>query len=639
MLINVVNKNIKGNFKNYLMYFISMIISVVIYYTFVALQYRDEIRANTESWELMRSIMVQASIILILFVAIFIWYSNAFFTRKRKKEVGLFSLLGVRKKTIGRMLFYENMIMGIIALGIGIVLGALLSKLFTMILLHLLGAAIEVGFNISLSAVINTIIVFVSILLLTSFQSYRLIYRFRLIELFQADKEGEQAPKTSVITASIGMVLLVFSYWILYQDTSAFHALFILTLFLVSLVIGTYLLFRSIIVYLLRVMQRNKSLFYKGTNLISTSQLLYRMKGNARILTMVALLSALTLCAVSVGYSSYYGVEKSAANYAPFSYTHRLLDDSFNEQVRGIIADDKEHRIQSEQIIQVLEIKGDLSDTPFVPYGFTANDVPVKIIAASTYNKLASTLKRDNTLQLTGNQMVGIRSISDPGTSDNAGRQVVLTTSQGQQKLTYVTMLEDRIMSWVSPDMYMIVGDAMYDSLAEHSTKLRYVIYKVEDQQRTKTTALQLNKLQGAEQAELTSYYLEYRKRLEAAGLDIFLLGFLGLVFLAATGSIIYFKQLTEAHSDKGRYETLRKLGVSRRDVMSTVAMQLLFVFLLPLIVGIAHSIMILKGIFQISLFDRSLAIPILTSMIAYVVLYLGYYVLTLHSSNYIVNK
>jgi putative ABC transport system permease protein len=636
MLMSVVAKNIKGNFKHYFMYFISMIISVVIYYTFVALQYRDEIRLNTQSWEIMRSVMVQASIILILFVGVFIWYSNAFFTRKRKKEVGLFSLLGVTKKTIGRMLFYENMLMGIIALVVGIVIGALLSKLFTMILLNLLGAPIEVSFSISLAAILNTSIMFISILLLTSFQAYRLIYRFRLIELFQADQQSEQAPRTSVFTALTGLLLLIFSYWIVVQEG---HILVKLTLFLLSLVMSTYLLFRSVMVFILKLLQNSKSHFYKGTNLISTSQLLYRMKGNARILTMVALLSAITLCALSVGYSSYYSVEKSADNHAPFSYTHLTQDDTFDEQVRQMIADDEAHPIQAQLIIPVIEVSGDLSDLKFVPYGYKAQEVPVKLMAASTYNKIAQVLNRDNQVQVSDDQAVGIRSISDPDTSDNAGRKLIVTTDGDRQELTVVQMFEERIMSWISPDMYVIVNDSTYERLAEHANKLRYIAYKVANQQRTEETAVQLSQLQGADKAELTTYYLEFRKQMESAALDIFLLGFLGLVFLAATGSLIYFKQLTEAHADQSRYATLRKMGVSRKEVTTALAKQLLFVFVLPLIIGISHSIMILKSIFGISLLEGALAVPIVTSIVAYILLYLGYYVLTVHSANYIVNK
>src|SRR5690606_21746704 len=136
-----------GNVKNYLLYFISMIFSVVIYYTFVSLQYSPEVKKAIESSDSILNIFIAGSVVLVLFVAIFIFYSNSFFTKKRKKEVGLYSLLGLRKKTIGKMLFYENLIMSAAALVIGIIFGTFLSKLFTMLLLRLLDSAVEVGFG------------------------------------------------------------------------------------------------------------------------------------------------------------------------------------------------------------------------------------------------------------------------------------------------------------------------------------------------------------------------------------------------------------------------------------------------------------------------------------------------------------
>ncbi len=181
-LFSLARKNIKGNFNNYFVYFVTLVFSTVIYYTFTSLQYSEKIQESIELSDTMSFMFGVSSIILILFVAIFILYSNSFFTRKRKKEVGLYAILGLRKKTIAKMLFYENLIMGIIAIVIGIILGTLLSKLFAMILIKLMGSIAEVDFGISILAITQTVIVFMVIILFTSVQGYRLIYRFTLIE-------------------------------------------------------------------------------------------------------------------------------------------------------------------------------------------------------------------------------------------------------------------------------------------------------------------------------------------------------------------------------------------------------------------------------------------------------------------------
>ena len=394
-LFSVAKKNIQGNFKNYLIYFSSMIFSVVIYYTFVSVQYSEEIAKGLQSEQSLKSIFTQASIILILFTAVFIWVSNSFFTRRRKKEVGLYALLGLRKRTIARMMFYENLILGAAALIVGIILGTLLSKLFTMILLKLLDSAADVQFGISLRAIGIVAIVFAVMILFTSVQGYRLIYRFQLVELFQAENEGEQAPKVSAIAAILSAALLAFSYWLAFQPVSTNGQMARnFALLIGSIIAGTYLLFHSAIVYLLKLAVQNKKRYYRGMNMVGTAQLLYRIKSNTRVLTMIALLSALTLCASSVGYSSFYTQKQSAGKEAPFSYMHISQSESFDSRVKEIISSDKEHTLKGEIDIPVLQTEGDFSNLIYQPSGYDAEKVPLKLISASVYNKASSILNR-----------------------------------------------------------------------------------------------------------------------------------------------------------------------------------------------------------------------------------------------------
>lgn len=255
-LFSLAKKNIKGNISNYLVYFVSLVFSMVIYYTFVSLQYSKEIQESIELSDTMSFMFLVSSFMLILFVAIFIFYSNSFFTRKRKKEIGLYSMLGLRKKTIAKMLFYENLIMGLIALFIGLIFGTLLSKLFAMILIMLMGSTVEVDFGISVLAIIQTVIVFLIIILMTSIQGYRLIYRYKLIELFQAEKQGEKEIKASFLSAITGVVLLAVSYWLILRPfPDELDGAYLLKNYgpaLIALVIGTLLFFQSVIVYLLK---------------------------------------------------------------------------------------------------------------------------------------------------------------------------------------------------------------------------------------------------------------------------------------------------------------------------------------------------------------------------------------------------
>lgn len=616
-----------------------MIFSVVIYYTFVSLQYSPEVKKAIESSDSILNIFIAGSVVLVLFVAIFIFYSNSFFTKKRKKEVGLYSLLGLRKKTIGKMLFYENIIMGGIAVMIGIIVGTILSKLFTLIVLRLLNAPVEVSFGISLDAIVNTFIVFLMISLFTSFRAYRLIYRFKLIELFRAEKEGEKVPKISFIAALTSIILIALSYWLGYQPpTNNIQVLTNLLLFLFCIVLGTYLLFRFLTIYLLRLLQNKKTSYYKGTNLVGISQLIYRINGNARTLTMIALLSAVTISAISVGYSFYYTNEKQAEKEAPFSYMHISTSESVDKQIEDVIQSDREHSFIGQMDIPVIHVNGEVSSPLLQDY---LKNGPIKIISENTYNEALKIVGKESNIQLTGNQTIGIRPLLTEYTSNDFEEHLVtLQLPNTELDLAFSAMVEDRILPWSYPDFAIVVSHQMFSEIAAQVTPVTIKAYEVAGEKTTKDTTVQLQKL-ASEEMQLITYYNIYRKGLESGGLNLFILGFLGLVFLAATGCIIYFKQITESHEDRSRYEILRKIGVSKKEVNAVIRKQMMFVFGLPLIIGVVHGLVILQiasNIFSV-LIGTNLTVPIVITTLLYFIIYLSYYLLTLTTVKKTVNN
>lgn len=640
-LFSLVRKNIIGNFKNYLLYFISMILSVVIFYTFSSLQYSPEIQASIKSSAGILSIFTQASVILILFVSIFIWYSNSFFTRKRKGEIGLYSLLGVRKRTIGRMLFYENMIMGAIATAIGIVLGTLLAKLFTMMFLRLLESSVQVSLSIPWKAILTTFIVFTVITLLTSLQAYRLIYRFKLIELFIADKEGDSLPQTSVLSATAGILILGFAYWMTFQPIKT-NTGFITNFSLIAagLVTGTYLLFRSVVLVLLKQLKQRRSFYYKGLNLVGLSQLTYRITGNVRLFTIIALLSAFTICAVSVGYSSYYSIGQMSNTAAPFSYSHLSQGEAFDKEAEQIISEDAKHPVTAKLDLPVVEAIADASALPDTPSNYAPEEVPVKLIAASAFNQAQEVLNRSARAKLGDDEAAIIRPMyTELSANDVQGSGIGIKLPGGIVNLGITGLFTERVLGWSYPDVMIVVSDAVFEKARLQIEPHLYKSYKVSGQNDTEAALAKLSKLDGMESAKLISYYAEYRERLEAGGMNLFALGFLGLIFLVATGSMIYFKQLMEARADKQRYAILRKIGVSRKDILVTIAKQTFFVFALPLVVGLLHSAVILQALDGINLINGDLTVPITTSMIFYVVIYLIYYGLCVQTYNRIVNQ
>jgi len=632
-LFSIARKNIKQNFTNYFLYFASMIFSIVIYFTFVSLKYDTTIQSASDGSPKISSVFSGASVVLMIFVAIFIWYSNSFFTRKRKKEVGLYSLLGVRKKQIGRMLFYENFLMGVLALIIGIALGSVLSRFFVMILMKVMGYELLSHFSISLSAVINTAIVFMIITLITSFQGYRLIYRFKLIELFRADQEHEREPKASWITALISVILIGFGYWLALQNllqSKVWATLgYMMTplVILLTVILGTYFLFSTLTVTLLRISRTRKKSYWKGMNMIGISQLLYRIKGNARTLTVIAVLSATTLTAVGTSYSFYYNNRSNAEMANPNSMMFIAKKDGSVQKVQDLVAKSPDHKLRYHQTVPVIDMNADMSGLESMLYN---GEMALTILSEHDFNQLAEVQNIDEKLSLKENEAIVLDPAYIEGMSPKyVGKSITLKDKQQEQQVTFKALHKYNVINQYTVYTTIVISDELFGKLEPKATADTLEIYSITDQDKAKTLTADIKKVLPDE-AKFSSFYDNYSSGMEAFGLMMFMGGFLGLVFLAATGSIIYFKQLTEASADKGRYSILHKIGVNKKEIGKTVAKQVGFIFALPLIAGIAHCAVALSALSN--MMHTNLVIPVVICMGVYTLIYLIYYALTVNA-------
>ena len=645
-LFNLALRNMKRNFKNYSIYFFSMIFSIVIYYAFVAIKFNSQIQQAADGSKKISGALTFASILLILFSALFIIYSNGFFTRKRKKEVGLYSLLGVRKRQIAKMLAYENLFMGLIALVVGIGIGALLSSGFTKLLLVLMDSEMGVHFEIPAAAVLNTALVFFVIILYTSFQGYRLIYRFKLIDLFKADSQGEKVPKGSLVIALLSVIMIGSGYYLASDFAQAakklnvrLDSLALIILFLT--VAGTWLLFHFFTVILLRIRRKNKNSFYNGMNLVSTSQLLYRIKGNATTLATIAILSAVTLVAIGTSVSLYFNVGKQTEMMYPYSYTYEVTSPEVNKKVDQALNEFKgDHPVEKDLTIKTLQVKGGLhdEDKKFDVSKKLDDENKPTIIAFSEFKKWADTFGRNVEPKLGIGEAIQhnlFASLSKKLGFEEKPQVFSLVAGKETIKLKIVKEGEYPLKNALSSAV--IVPDQIYQKAlqanpAQKETKTRLINVKGQKSSKELTAAID-----KATNGEDENYYNPYRSGMEDMGIMIFVGTFVGLVFLIATGSIIYFKQLSEANADKAKYDILRKVGVTPKEMKKGIGKQIAFIFVAPLIVGILHSIFALKTATLI--FNVSDKLPLVMSMAAYVLIYVGYYFLTVRSYCNIVRK
>ncbi|ADK07653.1 TPA: FtsX-like permease family protein [Bacillus cereus biovar anthracis] len=637
---SIIKKNLQRNLKNYVLYFASMILSIVIYFIFVSLQYNNYIVEQTSTAKGIADVFKASSVILIIFVAIFIWYSNSFFTKKRKKEIALYSLLGVPKRQIGTMLFYENLIIGIIALIIGMSIGALLSKLFSMLLLKVMQLSTAISFSISLEAIMHTILIFTVIILITSFHGYSIIYKFKLTELLQAERQGELIPKGSIWTALLGIILVISSYWFALQPIFSSiwldHKIRNMCIILGGSIIGTYFIFRSFTVFLLLGLQKNKTRYYRGINVVSVSQLLARIQSNAKTLTAIALLSAVTLCGIGASYSMYYKNKVMIDKTEPFSFMYVKTDSHIDQQIENTIKNSN-HTVKEKFAIPLIKIKADLQVNGILPVDFERNPKELNLLSESTFNTLADKTNKDIKVSLQNVEVVALdANKSNTFQTEYKNGKAKLHLSGNDYSLQFVGKIQDNILNDSLHEFTIVVADKIFSDITKKQEPYMLQAYKVSNDKNTKelTKALQILL---PKDINLISKYSAYTGVVEATGLVIFAGVFLGLVFLAATGSIIYFKQLTEATIDQDKYIILRKLGVSKQTIFKSIAKQIAFIFILPLTIGSLHSIIALNALSNTLGID--IFIPVLTTIVAYTLIYFAYYILTVKSYNNIVNK
>ena len=627
-----------------------MILSIVIYYAFVSLRYNDSVIEAIDNFTSLESIFIMSSIIIILFSLIFIFYSNAFFIRGRKKEIGLYSIVGMPKRTIGKMMFFENLIMGLISLIIGIILGLLFSRFFAMILINLIDNSLSINFSFSFKPILNTITVFLFIIILTSIKAYMTIYKFKLVDLFKNDNENLKMPintQLSYLSAVISIIMLIISFYISTKQLpqNSFGIIVHMLLIIVNLIVGNYLLFNSCIPYILKLLKKYKKHFYKDINMISTSHLLYRIKGNINTLTITALLSALTISLFATVFSQYKSSNQLSKSFAPFSYTHLSKGSDYDNKIKEIIQNDEKHPVKYSFNIPVIEVD-------YLFKGPKNYSTPkLRIVSETVYNNVSKALYNQDPISLSNNNALAIQPLfTDHSDSDYKNLNINLDIKGTKYNFNLDGMVTGRILTWDNPDFFIIINDNIFNEIKKSINPLIFKAYEVSDENDTKSTSAILKSLNSTDtnifasskdNSQIFTYYEVYKKNLDESSLILFVVSFLGCVFSSATGSILYFKQLTDATENKRYYNILFKLGITKKEVYLSIVKQNLFIFAIPLFIALFDSIIILNFLtnFISNLIGSSFIIPILISLLAFIIIYCIYYILTINTYNNIVSN
>lgn len=626
-LSNLVIRNLKKNIKYYYLYIFALVFSVSLYFSFVTLQYDPSMDVVENSVKGGAAIKA-ASILLIAIVAIFLLYANTIFIKRRGKEIGLFQLIGMTKSRIFRLLTLENFILYFLSIVIGIFIGVSFSKITIMILFKVTGVQGIAKLHFSPEALVQTVIVFCAIYVLIMLMNYIFIKGQTILSLFRVTSSTEaRVKKMSVwemIIGATGIIFIISGYYISSQlfngNFQSMNELFFAMISILALVIiGTYLFYKGSVSFLFNLIRKSKNGYININQVLSLSSIMFRMKSNAILLTIITTVSALALGFLCLSYISYYSAEKNAEQNVPADFTFDNVQDAeaFTSRLKEQKIAYKENRIPVIQTI--FDIKGVLAN---IPEGFAQDTSEMQLPVISEdyvddvhlskeevlFDGYSSTLEKFIQLKSTGSITMELKGQSIP--------------------LSYLGMKEMNILPFNFSSgglMTVIVDSSVFDLVEKNMDKslqspsTLYIAININKDQDIIDADKIYQKLTFESQKTLSRYETSQSQK-EFMGLAMFIVGFLGLTFLITSGCILYFKQMDEGEEEKYNYTILRKLGYTQNDLVNGIKSKQLFNFGIPLLIGLLHSYFAVKsGWF---FFGSELWAPMFIVMGLYAVLY-----------------
>ena len=649
-------QNIRNNKSTYIPYMITCIFCIAMIYMMEFLRDCPTLDQAVRQADEVRMIVFTGEIVVEIFCIIFLIYSNSFLMKRRQKEIGLYNILGLERNHIGIVMFLETIITSIGSLAGGIAAGIIGSKLALLLLLKLLHIPSVLGFYISVKGIFTCLFMFGIVFLMILFLNLAKIHLSRPVELLRGNNTGEKEPVAKWLMALIGFICLGAGYYLAVTTESPIKAITIFLLAVILVMAGTYLLFTAGSIVILKFLRRRKSFYYRTGNFISISGMLYRMKQNAIGLASICILSTGVLLMISMTVSIYFGMNDIMLNRYPYDVDMSVTSISEEECQTAIEAFEKaiaDNKVPVEKSVEEI----------YLDIVCSKNGDQILIKPANTIRNSDSVLVLSLLNQAEYERLTGISA------NLNDGEIFAWYPSAVQKDSVTVDETEFTVKKWldknpltcgedaVSDNAVLVVTDEDFKKFDEMRTEMYKgvssapagedltlhlglditgsetdkidfgtpVMEAVKDLRKNGGLSENSWITSGIRQQEYESYYADN-------GSLLFIGIFLGSLFLMGTAMIIYYKQISEGYEDQKRFEIMQKVGLSRREVRSSVRRQILMVFFLPLLMAMLHITMafpmirrmlLLFGMTNTKLFIGCTAGTVLIFAVVYGLIYL----------------
>ncbi|WP_297991561.1 FtsX-like permease family protein [uncultured Clostridium sp.] len=617
-VLSIAFSNFKNNIKTYTMFFISMIFSVIILSNILILLDGEAIKLLGEANIMYTEMILRLiTVILVIFMIFFIWYTSNIFLKNRKKEIGLFTFMGVDLKTIGKIYFSEMMLICISASIIGICVGILFSKFFQMIVFALAGFKVDVKLDITANAVINTFLIFTGIFLLMSIKGFINIARSKVIELINNSKRVEKMPKVNafiyiIAVLSLGCILYGY-YLVIISQINAFK-----TLILVS--IGTYGLFYAVIPVALNFIINNKNILYKGENIITINSLAYRIKKNYTTYATIGILTActVTVLGTSVSMRRLYSMSEQNDQLfsMSFSSTNKIDNLNINKEITDLLREKKFDL--STDVLMVDNTLKDVDEFQKEKYIVIPYNKFRDILKINGYEK---DLEKVNEEMVKGNKAIYIQR---PGTLASFIKKNKVTIADKVFEISEGN-IRFKVLGSLLNYATIVVNSDEYENLKLKGELINFYGIKINDDNKflNEDTIIKLSqKLEPYISNDINFQVGIYKtKNVEWLKLVYAIGSFLFLVFVLAEASIIYIKIYSDATEDKDKYKILKNIGASKKDLQKAIRKEVILFYVLPLSIGLIHSFFAIKvlGKFLSEDLNLTFVISVLVSIIIFI--------------------
>ena len=652
-------KNLKNNFSFYALYLLSISFVITIFFAFTSFSMNKVMLEKISGDGRVETMCSTISIFLMAFVIFYMSYSNRFFLRRRTKELGIYALLGYRKSTVLSLLTAENLLSCFGAFAIGIFLGGLFHKAIVSGITKLLNLTVnnaEIPF-FNPNAMVKTASFVFAIIILLSLSNSRFLFKSSLMDLVRFEKSSEKQTKFHAVPSIIGFVSVILGYCIaldiLRGEKSVwfsvgFYPVGMLTFTLILL--GTVLFIASFLPYAVQTGRKNKKKFYTETKIITSPGFIYRMRSHSKTLIMLTLLSAATLTVSSVMALSLYYPIAAVSRIAPSEIECRIEKESdlsaIMETVNNYSSGDDVTFLQTD-IYKVTSTAGQLPMEYSV--GTSRGDADnekilrsagFECISYADYTAILKAQGRQKALEqftaLNNNECIFVRYQPASG-RDETGSTYPLLINNTEIPVTVTMTTLNNPFSFANSVGTLIISDSLYKMISENAAP------------ETKILSINGSSITGNEDLfQALSAYLDNSPYLQGnshrihevvslSSSTFLLIGFLVVLFFIATGSILYFNNISAIADSKSDYDILVKMGYTNRKITKIIRKQAITFFSIPFLFGLADCIfatLVYKTALMQNLLANSIVLyaPVILAIALTLIIYLVYYYMTVHT-------